>query len=389
MPWSLVALALASFGIGTTEFVIMGLLPDLARDLDVSIAGAGMLVTGYALGVTFGAPLVAVATARLPRKAALLGLMGVFVVGNMACALAPGYAVLMLARVLTALCHGAFFGIGSVVAANLVPSHQRSRAIALLFSGLTLANVIGVPFGTALGQAFGWRSAFWAIVPIGLLAAGAIAWKLPAQRGGPPARLLSEFGALGRPQLLLAMAISAVSSASLFSVFTYIAPLLETATRLSPHQVTQVLLLFGVAITLGNLFGGRLADWRLMQGLIISLSGLVLILVLMTHTAVSPLPAVLTIVAWGAIHFTVCPSLQSRVVDQARDAPNLAATLNQSAFNLGNATGAWLGGAALTAGFAYVQLPYLGALLALLALGLALSSLALERRARALAVGPA
>jgi DHA1 family inner membrane transport protein len=389
MPWPLLALAVAAFGIGTTEFVIMGLLPDLSRDFGVSISGAGMLVTGYALAVTFGAPLVAIATTRLPRKATLLGLMGVFVVGNMACALAPTYGLLMAARVLTALCHGAFFGIGSVEATNLVPRHQRSRAIALMFSGLTLANVIGVPFGTALGQALGWRATFWAIVPIGLAAGVAIAWKLPRQPAGPKIRTLAEFGALRQPQLLLAMVISMLASASLFSVLTYITPLLETVTQLTPHQVAQVLLLFGVGLTIGNLVGGRLADWRLMTGMIGSLIALVLILVVLVWTAASPLAAVAAVVLWGLIHFTLAPPLQTRVVDQAQQAPNLAATLNQSAFNFGNASGASIGGMALTAGLSYAQLPWVGAGIALLALGVAGISVVLERQKRATATRPA
>ncbi len=380
MPWSLIALAVAAFGIGTTEFVIMGLLPDLSRDLGVSIPASGMLVSGYALGVTFGAPLVAMATSGLPRKTTLLGLMGVFVLGNMACALAPSYTLLMLARVLTALCHGAFFGIGSVVAAGLVPARQRSRAIALMFSGLTLANVLGVPFGTALGQAAGWRATFWAIVPIGLAAALAIAWKVPAPPTGPRPRLIAEWAALARPQVLLAMGMSVLASASLFSVFTYITPILEVVTALSPHAVTLVLLVFGVGITIGNLLGGRLADWRMLPALIGALAALAVILTGFAWTSHSPVLAVITVLLWGVAGFAPGPSLQARVVDQASEAPNLAATLNQSAFNLGNASGAWIGGAALTAGLAYDTLPLVGAGVALVALVVAVVSLALDRR---------
>ncbi len=380
MPWSLIALAVAAFGIGTTEFVIMGLLPDLSRDLGVSIPASGMLVSGYALGVTFGAPLVAMATSGLPRKTTLLGLMGVFVLGNMACALAPSYTLLMLARVLTALCHGAFFGIGSVVAAGLVPARQRSRAIALMFSGLTLANVLGVPFGTALGQAAGWRATFWAIVPIGLAAALAIAWKVPAPPTGPRPRLIAEWAALARPQVLLAMGMSVLASASLFSVFTYITPILEVVTALSPHAVTLVLLVFGVGITIGNLLGGRLADWRMLPALIGALAALAVILTGFAWTSHSPVLAVITVLLWGVAGFAPGPSLQARVVDQASEAPNLAATLNQSAFNLGNASGAWIGGAALTAGLAYDTLPLVGAGVALVALVVAVVSLALDRQ---------
>ncbi|WP_433984874.1 MFS transporter [Tunturiibacter empetritectus] len=229
----LMALAVAAFGIGTSEFIIMGLLPNLADDFHVSIPRAGVLVTGYALSVTIGAPIVAIATARLERKLALLLLMGVFTLGNLACAVAPTYNLLFAARVLTALCHGAFFGIGSVVAANLVPRNQRAQAIALMFSGLTLANVLGVPAGTALGQAYGWRFAFWAIVPIGLIAAIAVFFLVPKQAAGSGS-LLHEFRVLRKPQVLLVLAMSILTSASLFCVFTYIAPTLEAVTLVSP-----------------------------------------------------------------------------------------------------------------------------------------------------------
>ncbi len=353
MPLPLLALAIASFGIGTTEFIIMGLLPDLSHDLGVSIPTAGMLVTGYALGVTFGAPLVAIATARLPRKSALLALIGVFILGNTLCAVAPSYTLLLLARILTALCHGAFFGIGSVVAAGLVERRLRSRAIAFMFTGLTLANIIGVPFGTMLGQALGWRAAFWAIVPVGVAAAVALAVLLPRQPKVAGTRILGEFAVLRRPQVVLAMSMSVLSSASLFSVFTYITPLLENVTGLSPHLVSMVLLLFGGGITLGNLAGGRLADWRQMPALIGIFSVLVLAgagLAFAVHAAV---PAVIAMTLWGAVNFAPGAALQTRVVDQAFEAPNLASTLNQSAFNLGNAVGAWTGGAAITLGAAY------------------------------------
>ena len=380
MPLPLLALAVASFGIGTTEFVIMGLLPNLSQDLGVSIPAAGMLVSGYALGVTFGAPLVAIATARLPRKTALLVLMGVFILGNLLCAVAPNYTLLMLARILTALCHGAFFGIGAVVATNLVPRKQRARAISLVFSGLTLANVLGVPFGTALGQAFGWRAAFWAIVPIGLIAAGAIAWLLPPQQTGQPGKLLREFSVLRKPQVWLAMSMSVLSSVSLFSVFTYITPLLEHVTGLPPHDVTWVLLLFGVGITIGNLAGGRLADWRPTATLMAILGLLAIVLAAFSFTSHWLYPAVFTVMAWGMLSFAPGAALQGRVVDQARQAPNLASTLNQSAFNLGNAGGAWIGGAVLTAGVPYSGLPWVGAAVAVAALGLAALSATLDRR---------
>ncbi|GGC87743.1 hypothetical protein GCM10010994_52170 [Chelatococcus reniformis] len=258
----LLALAIASFGIGTTEFVIMGLLPDVATDLAVTIPQAGLLVTGYALSVTFGSPILAIATARMQRKRALLVLIAIFILGNLLCAVAPGYALLMAARIVTALCHGAFFGLGAVVAAALVEPHRRAQAIAMMFAGLTLANVLGVPFGTALGQALGWRDTFFAVAAIGVLAALALQAWLPRELPVPPMDLAREARSLGRVQVLLAMLISVVTSASLFSVFTYIAPILEQVSGVSQHGVTLMLLLFGVGLTIGNVLGGRLADAR-------------------------------------------------------------------------------------------------------------------------------
>jgi MFS transporter, DHA1 family, inner membrane transport protein len=374
----LMALAIAAFGIGTSEFIIMGLLPNLSDDFRVSIPKAGVLVTGYALSVTIGAPIVAIATAKVERKLALLLLMGVFTFGNLACAVAPTYNLLFAARVLTALCHGAFFGIGSVVAANLVSRNQRAQAIALMFSGLTLANVLGVPAGTALGQAFGWRAAFWAIVPIGILAAGAVFILLPSQPAGSGG-LLHEFRVLRKPQVLLVLAMSVLTSASLFCVFTYIAPMLEAVTLVSPHTVTVTLLLFGVGITIGNLLGGTLSDWRPMAFLIGALVTLIVSLIILYYAEPHVLPAIVMIFLWGAIQFAAGAPLQSRIVDHAAAAPNLASTLNQGAFNFGNAAGASLGGMMLTASYTYRQLPLASAIVTLITLVLALISAKLDR----------
>lgn len=377
----LVALAIAAFGIGTSEFIIMGLLPNLAEDFHVSIPKAGALVSGYALSVTIGAPLVAIATARLERKLALLLLMGVFTLGNLTCALAPTYNLLFAARVLTALCHGAFFGIGSVVATNLVSRNQRAKAIALMFSGLTLANVLGVPAGTALGQAFGWRASFWAIVPIGFIAAVALVWFLPRQPAGTGS-LIHEFRVLRKPQVLLVLAMSVLASASLFCVFTYIAPTLLSVTRVSPHAVTLTLLLFGVGITIGNLAGGTLSDWRPMPFLIGALISLIGALIALYFAEPYAIAAVAMILLWGAVQFAAGAPLQSRIVDQASTAPNLASTLNQGAFNLGNAIGASIGGMMLTAGAGYRHLPIASAIITLLALTLAIVSARLDRKHR-------
>ncbi|QFR31842.1 MFS transporter [Ancylobacter sp. TS-1] len=380
MQLPLLALAMASFGIGTTEFVIMGLLPEVAADLSVSIPAAGLLVTGYALGVVIGAPIVAIITNSLPRKATLIGLASMFVVGNFLCAIAPDYWFLMGARVVTAFCHGAFFGIGAVVAASLVPANQRASAIALMFAGLTLANVLGVPLGTALGQALGWRSTFWAVVVIGILAVSAIALWVPRAIPHSAGNIIREFAVLKRPQVVITMLISVMASASLFSVFTYIAPLLRDVTGLAAHTVTYVLLLFGVGITIGNLLGGKLADWRLMPSLMGTFIGLAAVLVAFVFVSPFQIAAIATIFVWGVLVFAVVAPIQMRVVDAAVGAPNLASTLNQGAFNLGNAGGAWVGGAAITLGVGYAELPWVGAALAVVALGLCVLSQALERR---------
>jgi len=378
----LLALAIASFGIGTTEFVIMGLLPNVAQDLSVTIPQAGMLVSGYALGATFGAPVLAVATARMDRRRALLLLIGIFILGNLLCALAPSYWLLMGARVVTAFCHGSFFGLGAVVAAELVAPQRRAQAIALMFSGLTLANVLGVPFGTALGQAFGWRAAFWAVVGIGILAATALMVWLPRNIRPQGPGLLAEARTLGRSQVVLAMLISVISSASLFSVFTYITPILEHVTGVIAHNVTLILLLFGVALTLGNFVGGRLGDWRLMPAMIGILVLLIAVLAAFAQTNREVWTACANIFGWGILAFALISPLQMRVVNEASGAPNLASTLNQGAFNFGNATGAWVGGSALDHGLGYGELPWIGAGLATLALALTVLSYVLERRAQ-------
>ncbi len=378
MPLAIVALAVASFCIGTTEFVIMGLLPDIARDLAVTIPQAGLLVTGYALGVVVGAPVVAALVVAVPRKRALLGMVGVFVVGNLLCALAPNYGVLLGARVVTAFCHGAFFGIGSVVAAQLVAPERRAQAIAAMFAGLTLANVLGVPFGTALGNAFGWRSTFWAVSGIGVIAAVAVAVWVPSRLAMSRPDLRAELRVVGRPQVILAMAISVFASASLFSVFTYITPLLERVTRLTPAQVTIALLVFGVGLTAGNVLGGRLADWRLMPSLISAGVAVAVVLAAFAFTSRSSGAAYATMFVWGVLAFALVPLLQLRIVDEAAAAPNLASTLNQGAFNLGNALGAAIGSVAITAGVAYGDLPWIGSGIALLALATAIASLRLD-----------
>lgn len=365
----------------------MGLLPDLARSFHVSIPKAGLLVSGYALSVTVGSPFVALALARTNRKHALLVLMGVFLLGNAMCAIAPNYGLLMAARVLTALCHGAFFGIGSIVASTVVPREKRSQAITIMFSGLTLANVLGVPAGTALGQAFGWRAAFGALIPVGLLAMAGL-WALVPSQEPERVELRHEFRAVVRPQVQLVLTLSTLSSVALFCVFTYIAPILEEVTRLTPHAVTLVLVVFGVGITAGNLVGGRLSDWKQMPLILSGFSLLIGIFLLMPLAERAAAPAVAMVLVWGFVHFATGAPMQSRIVDMAKGAPNLASTLNQGAFNLGNALGASLGGVVLTAGWGYQRLPVASAAVCAIALLVALIAMRLESAETELEVLP-
>lgn len=368
MPTALLVLALSAFAIGTTEFVIMGLLPEVAADLGVSIPGAGWLVTGYALGVAIGAPFMAMATAKLPRRGALLVLMGVFLIGNLLCAIAANYGLLMLARVVTALCHGAFFGIGSVVAASLVPANRKAFAVALMFTGLTLANVLGVPLGTALGQAAGWRSTFWAVTLTGVVALIGLWRVLPRQHDEEATDIRAEFAALRGAGLWLALSTTVLFSAAVFCIFTYVAPLLGEVTGVSPKGVTWSLLLIGLGLTLGNVIGGRLADWKLAQTLMGVFVALAIASSALTWTSAALIPTEITLFLWATAAFAAVPALQVNVVAFGSAAPNLVSTLNIGAFNVGNALGAWIGGLVISQGFGLTTVPLAAAVLAILAL---------------------
>ncbi len=368
MPLPLLILALSSFAIGTTEFVIMGLLPDVAGDLGVSIPSAGWLVTGYALGVAIGAPFMALATARLPRKAALVVLMGIFIVGNLLCSIASDYNVLMFARVVTALSHGAFFGIGSVVAAGLVAPNKRASAVALMFTGLTLANVLGVPLGTALGQAAGWRSTFWVVTLIGVVALIGLLRFLPGNRDEAKLDMIAELSALKGAGIWLSLSMTALFAASMFTLFTYIAPLLGDVTGISPRGVTYTLLLIGLGLTVGNIIGGKLADRRLGATLIGVFAAMAVVSTALSWTAVAVIPTEITLFLWAAAAFAAVPALQINVVTFGKSAPNLVSTLNISAFNVGNALGAWIGGAVIAGGLGLTSVPLAAAALAVLAL---------------------
>jgi len=379
MRKSILALTIAAFGIGTTEYVIMGLLPDLAQSFRISIPKAGVIVSAYALSVTFGSPLVALALSKMERKRSLIILMSIFLVGNLLCGLSPNYSLMLGARILTALCHGAFFGSASIVAASVVPKEKRVQAITTMFSGLTLANVLGVPAGTALGHVFGWRSTFFALIPIGLIAMLGLIFWVPQQE---PERvhLKHEFHTVLNPKVLLVLALSTLSSVSLFTVFTYIAPLLSAVTHLPPHAIAWVLVLFGIGITIGILVGGRLGDWRQLRTMVGGYILVVLILLLMPLTMPHAIAMGACVLIWGMFHFGASAPLQARIVEKARRAPNLASTLNQGAFNLGNALGASLGGIVLTAGYSYRILPYVAAVVAVVVIALTLLARRLDAR---------
>jgi MFS transporter, DHA1 family, inner membrane transport protein len=369
MPLALVILALSSFAIGTTEFVIMGLLPDVASDLAISIPQAGWLVTGYALAVAVGAPIMAVSTAHLRRRSALIILMALFILGNLLCAVAPGYWVLMVARVVTALCHGAFFGIGSVVAAGLVAEDRKARAVALMFTGLTLANVLGVPLGTAIGQAFGWRAPFWVVTILGIASIAGLMLVLPKRENVQSGNLRREVAALRSTGLWLALLTTVFFSAALFATFTYIAPLLRDVTGVSPRGVTWTLFLIGIGLTVGNLLGGKLADWRLGTTLAGAFAAIALSSVVLSVASRYTLPAEITLFVWATLAFAAVPALQITVVRFGKDAPNLVSTINIGAFNAGNAIGAWVGGMVISAGFSLNQVPLAGAAMAVVGLG--------------------
>lgn len=373
IPLPLLVLALSAFAIGTTEFVIMGLLPEVAHDLDVSIPAAGWLVTGYALAVAIGAPFMAMATGHLSRRKALIILMGVFILGNFLCAVAANYGLLMFARVVTALCHGAFFGIGSVVAATLVAPDQRARAVALMFTGLTLANVLGVPLGTALGQVSGWQSTFVAVTLIGIVTLiGLIRFlPVPAEKEAHVS-MKQEFQALKGAGIWLALLTTVLFAAAMFTVFTYIAPLLRDVTGVSPQGVTWSLFLIGLGLTIGNLIGGRMADWNLATTLALSFIGIAATSAIFSWSSQSLVPAEITLFLWALVTFAAVPALQVSVVHFGKAAPNLVSTMNIGAFNIGNALGAWVGGLVIDQGLELVQVPLAAALIALIGLAVTL-----------------
>ncbi len=361
MPAGLIALALGGFGIGLTEFVIMGLLPEVAADFQVSEASAGWFISGYALSVTVGALLVTAAVTRLPRKPVLMGLLVLFIAGNFLSAIADSYTAMLIGRIVAALCHGAFFGIGSVVAASLVPSHKKAGAIAIMFTGLTAANVLGVPFGTLLGQNFGWRSTFWAITAIGVIALLGIALMVPKASTEPTKGLRSELGAFKSGQVWLSIVVTILGFGGMFGAFTYIAFTLTEVSGFESGAVPWLLVLFGGGLFVGNFLGGKAADKALDRTLIVILAGLVVVLVFFALTASNGIATLISLALMGGFGFATVPGLQMRVMHFASTAPTLASGANIGAFNLGNALGAWLGGVTITAGLGYTSPIWAGA----------------------------
>ncbi|AWV07971.1 MFS transporter [Marilutibacter maris] len=391
MPVALYALTAGSFGIGCAEFVIMGLLLQVAADLQVSIAAAGLLVSGYALGVFVGAPLLTLATRRMPRKAVLLSLMVIYTVGNAACALAPDYASLMAARVLTSLTHGTFFGVGAVVATGLVPAERRASAISIMFAGLTLATLLGMPAGAWLGLQLGWRATFWAMVAVGLVSLLVIALWVPRSRGeSATVPLREELATMARPQVLIGLAMTMLGFAGVFTVITYIQPMLTRLTGMPEAAVSPALLVFGCGMVVGNLLGGRWADRRPTPALLGSLLALALVLGAMSFALRSPTAMTVFVGLLGVAAFATVSPLQLRVLRFAEGAgQNLASSFNIAAFNLGNATGAWLGGAVIEHGPGLASVTWVAALVTLAGLAMAGWSVRLESTARSRAALPA
>ncbi|MGX5697298.1 MFS transporter [Agromyces soli] len=387
MPLGLIALAIGAFGIGLTEFVIMGLLPEVAADFSVTEASAGWLISGYALGVVVGALGVTAATTRLPRKAVLIGLMVLFIAGNALTAIAPDYGVAMLGRLIAALCHGAFFGIGSVVAASLVAPAKQAGAIAIMFTGLTAANVLGVPFGTFLGQQFGWRATFWAIAAIGVVALVGIVALVPSLAGLPRPRLRTELAAFRSGQVWLSLVVTVLAYGGMFGAFTYIAYTLTEVSGFAPTAVPWLLVLFGVGLFVGNWAGGRAADRSIDATLVVFIAALVVVLLGFALTAGSAVATVVSLFLMGGFGFGTVPGLQSRIMGYASSAPTLASGANIAAFNVGNALGAWAGGLGIAAGLGYTSPIWIGAGITSLALVVMVAAAVAAKRSRA--AGPA
>lgn len=381
-PFPLLCLTLGAFAIGMTEFIIMGLLPNVAHDLNVSIPRAGFLITGYALGVAVGAPVLTILTLRVPQKKLLVLLMLIFIAGNALSVIAPSFALLLAARVLTAFAHGTFLGVGSLIASRLVRPEKQAGAVSLVLAGLSIANIVGVPFGTMIGQQLGWRASFAVIVGLGIVALLGIIRFIPQIRQDEAPRLDRELKSLLKPRVLLMLGIGMFGCACLFSLFTYITPMLENISGFAEHEVTYILILFGFGITIGNLLGGRLADWKLMPSVTAGYIVLALLLAALAAAFHHPVAAVVTVFLWGVAAFGVMPGVNFRIMDLAKEAPLLAATSTHSVLNIGNAGGSYVGGLAITY-LGLSHLPWVAASLAVVGLLGCFISFAADRRAKA------
>ncbi|NQX10758.1 MFS transporter [Microbacteriaceae bacterium VKM Ac-2855] len=381
MPIGLIALALGGFGIGLTEFVIAGLLPEVAADFAVTEAAAGWLISGYALSVAVGAIALTAAVTRFSRKRVLLALLLLFIAGNLISAIAPNYSVMLLGRIVAALCHGAFFGIGAVVAADMVAADKKAGAIAVMFTGLTLANVLGVPFGTFLGQAYGWRSTFWAITAIGVIAFVGILTLVPNVRhNGVAGGLLGELRAFRSVQVWLSLVVTVLGFGGMFGAFTYIAYTLTEVSGFASAAVPWLLVLFGVGLFLGNIAGGKAADRRLDTTLIVVLAALTVVLIAFAAVAANPVLTLVALFLMGALGFATVPGLQTRIMHSADGAATLASSANIAAFNVGNALGAWIGGLTIAAGLGYTSPLWAGAAITFAALIVMVLAAALAKR---------
>lgn len=375
MPLALLALTLSAFAIGTTEFVIVGLLPTMAQDLNVSLPSAGLLVSLYALGVAIGAPVLTALTGKWNRKHVLLSVMVLFVAGNLLAWQAPGYETLIAARIITGLAHGVFFSIGSTIATGLVPKEKAASAIAIMFTGLTVALVTGVPLGTYIGQTFGWQATFLTVAILGFVALIGSSLLVPSNLSQPPAaKLSSQLKVLTQPRLLLVYAITALGYGGTFTAFTFLAPILEQVSGFEAQSIGLIMLVYGISVAIGNIWGGKMADkMGPIKALSIIFSGLATILVVFNFTAVNPIAAVITILIWGAFAFGNVPGLQVYVVSLAQkytpDAVDVASGLNIAAFNVGIALGSW-GGGLIVAKAGLMHTPWVGAVIVVIALGL-------------------
>lgn len=370
LNWPLLALAMGAFGIGVTEFAPMGMLPVIAQGVDVSIPSAGLLVSAYAVGVMVGAPIMTLLFSRFGKRTALIALMSIFTLGNVLSAFAPDYWTLLIARVVTSLNHGAFFGLGAVVAASLVRPEKQATAVASMFMGLTIANIGGVPVATWIGQQLGWREAFGATAVLGLITMAGLAMALPTSAAGKRPDVATELKVMIRPDVLLPLLTTVLGASAMFVLYTYVAPILQAQTGASESFITIALVLIGVGFTIGNYVGGRAADWSLTGAASIFLALLSLMMFLSPFLMGSYVGAAVTLVVWGIAAFAIVPPMQMRVMQAASEAPGLASSINIGAFNLGNAIGAGIGGMVINSGVDYAFVPVAGGVTALVALAL-------------------